>query len=298
MVSKNVAIEQLTHNQRLAILVVPDALPTEDSAKIGGVIAGGVVGALFGPLGIAVGAGLGAFLQSSDDADGITRVGISEARAKLTFPCGHPKVNVGYGRHPHNLNHYLPLDDYHSMLLESKHRELMKLLAALGATRVRVVSQAVRSQGVSASASANLPMLNAAGGWESTRASQRQVSFDECYEPSAFHEPHVPSGLTWFAHEPAWQGLAERRIRHRLDDYGISAELIARYKVVGGSGAAATSKIEYSVWEFEAVFPTSQEAPTHAALPTRVLASANGFRGIAVLLLCAAIGATIYLLRR
>lgn len=260
--AKSKSIIEVPPHDRTAIAIVADDKVTEGGA-VGAAVIGGVIGAFIGgPIGAAIGAAALGGLASMGDVTNIRRVGITDARNALHFQPGHPRLDEGYGRHPHVERAYIPLAAYHRWLLASKHRELTRLLVALGAVRVRVLAVQQREAERSGSAEISLEGFSLGGGMSSRSASGTRVVTDERYSPSG--EPHVPSGLVWLPFEPSWQGLAERRIHHGLrhatvgldyvDDYGVTGELCAAVEKIGGAVKGGFREIERVNWEFDVEF--------------------------------------------
>lgn len=259
---KSKSIVAVSAPDRAILIVVPDD-KLEDGSSGAGAFVGGVIGFFIaGPVGAIVGAGLGGAASSGPAKKGIARVAVSDARSNLQFPPSHPVPDQAYGMHPFVPHRYIPLGKFHQILREEKKAELMRLLAALGATRVRGRVVHVAKDTATGSASVAGSVVQASLESHGKRGSRHEVQFDERYNPRGL--PRVPPDLVWIEHEPSWQGLAARRLEQgtqnvsaRLeyeDDFGVTAELVAKVSSLGGSIAGGFANFEQTVWEVEAAF--------------------------------------------
>ena len=239
------------------ILVVGDA--PGPAVSPGTAIAAAFVRGLFGAAGAAALARELRALPPKPLPSGTLCVPQAQLPRMLQFPAGHPQNGYAYALHPLRLDRYLLMGGFHRTLFEEKQGELLRLLAALGARRVRVRATASSS----AEDAAQLD-LSALGGF-GARLTRRQISaleFEDQYAPTG--RPHVPADLVWYQSEPTWQQVAERRLQLGLrsfkgtlsyaSDFGITAELAVQLASGGFRLGAEFKRWQASTVEFEADF--------------------------------------------
>lgn len=206
-------------------------------------------------------------------ASGALIVRADEAERALTFPPGHPRIDHAYAAHPLQGERYLPVAQFHQSVFEQKASELVTLLAALGAERVRVRAARGYREAAGFSLAANVPMEAVSGqnGGSRSRTEAQSLVVEETYAPTG--APRVPDGLVWFAHEPSWQALARRRIEFgstsfRIElsydeDFGVDGGLVAALEGVGVRVGGSFRAFERTRWEFEGTFApiAAQEHP-------------------------------------
>jgi hypothetical protein len=143
--------------------------------------------------------------------------------ASLAFPPGHPKVGrVLYIGHPELPTVYYPAAHFHRMTFEHKLSEAIRLLMALGATKI----EAERGFGWTKEFAANLNvpvgMAGETGGGKlgHERGGSQQILFSARLKNTA--TPRVPEGLIWYPHETTWQTVADARLNHGLEEFSLT----------------------------------------------------------------------------
>lgn len=199
-------------------------------------------------------------------AEGTLLVPLTVASRELTFPPAHPLLDHAYAAHPLEAGRYLPVAQFHRALFEQKCAELLTLLASLGARRVRAVcKQGYRSMHAGGvSVDAPVEAIAAREGVTRQRETVSAQVFEEHYDPDPNRDPRVPEGLVWFAHEPAWQALARRRVEYGVrevraqltytDDFGVNAELRLGLEGLGVRAGGQAREFESTVWEIDVEF--------------------------------------------
>jgi hypothetical protein len=96
----------------------------------------------------------------------IDHVSIASAQiaCDLEFPPGHPRERLVYAKHPAKPTMYFPLAGFHKFTFEHKFAEVIRLLAALGASSI----QAEHVKGLGREFAANLAGAFAATGESAT----------------------------------------------------------------------------------------------------------------------------------
>ena len=227
----------------------PNLKPIEDWAKF----AAAVVALAYPParvpaLGIAVGYEVakraleawGSVNQSI--ANDIPLVSMSEVR-DIQFPPGHPRVDELYIGHPAAGNRYYPAWDFHRAVFEHKFSEAIRLLMALGGTRIEVHHVEGWSKEVIGTMA--LPIPAGSGDVQVTlkHGDSRQLLLESDLDPT-WKRPFLPRGLVWYPNEPMWQAIAQGRLKHRMrtcqmvvnyeDNYGVNASLGAQIDKLKG----------------------------------------------------------------
>jgi hypothetical protein len=241
-----------TERQKIVIVKDGDLQAAKEQAASGGVDLDAsdygqlaAVGFLFGgPIGALVaGAGGAVFEKISEYRDkrkaSFAIVSRSEV-AELDFPPGHPFEKVLYIGHPLVPRLYYPAADFHRSVLEHKLAEAVRILVALGATRLEVRHQLGWSNEMAAKMS--LPvgmtgvMAHAKGGV--TRKSSAGLLFKADYHSlEGKRKRTLPRGLVWYREEPQWQLFVDEARRGRTkkfslgvkysDSFGVNAEIKA-----------------------------------------------------------------------
>jgi hypothetical protein len=232
-----------SERQRIVVVETPiDRAELEErsvdaTAKVVGLVMGAAALVVL-PLGFTLAHAFARWLRRARE-QGLEILPVSRAEAAtLTFPPGHPKVGrVLYIGHPTIPSVYYPAAHFHRLTFEHKLSEAVRLLMALGATRI----ESEREFGWSREFAArlNVPLGSpaeavggAAGGGRSSGA---QILFKARLRNTA--TPAVPEGLVWYPHETTWQTVADGRLHHGLeefslvvnyeDDFGVNAKLQA-----------------------------------------------------------------------
>ena len=163
---------------------------------------------------------------------------VSRSEAKeIAFPPGHPQVDVLYIGHPGVANIYCPAAEFHRVVFEHKFSEAIRILMALGATRIEVQHVVGWSREFMGDMAVGLPQGTASGKVHSGQSQSRTLLLNAELDPS-WKKPALPHGLVWYPSEPTWKTVAEGRIEHGLrsyqlsvnyeDDFGVSAEIEAK----------------------------------------------------------------------
>ncbi len=206
-------------------------------------------------------------------SSGALIVAADVAERELAFPPGHPRIDHAYSAHPLQTEKYLPVAQFHQQLFEQKASELVTLLAALGATHVRVrAARGYReAAGFSLGASVPVEAVSAHESGSKHRTEAQSMIVEETFVPRGAAK--IPEGLVWFAHEPSWQALARRRIEFgsstfRIElsydeDFGVDGALVAALEGVGVRVGGSFRAFERTRWEFEGSFApiAAQEHP-------------------------------------
>ena len=143
------------------------------------------------------------------------------------FQPGHPQINIEYALHPlanYNKNYndlYIPIDSFNEILYEERESELIKLLVALGATKITITTRENFNHQF------NLHLSTEA---ETTIGGNKQGKIEGQYDRSQMednkkervyelsgkkvkHNDDINSlKLTWLDHEPTWKSLVDARL--------------------------------------------------------------------------------------
>ena len=198
----------------------------------------------------------------------IKLVSMSEART-ITFPPGHPKIDVLYIGHPGIANRYCTTADFHRVVFEHKFAEAVRLLMALGATTIEVHHVTGWSKEFMGSMSLPLPVGSAGAGAGSEESEAKSLLLRAELGTEGRQDPFIPSDLVWYPNEYLWQVVAKGRIEHQLtrcqlavsylDDFSVNGEL---HGVVAGNGRGKAAldlggtwnDHESTIWRIDAVF--------------------------------------------
>jgi len=135
----------------------------------------------------------------------VTLVPVSALPETLTFPVGHPTPPRLYHQHPLSSkpDHYYPVNAYYSLLYEERERELIRLLADLGATQILI--QPLMPKPNTADQPAQLP----------DEIQSDTVPRVLQYRGRPLSTVHFDaSHYEWLAHEPSWQTVVESRMKY------------------------------------------------------------------------------------
>lgn len=148
----------------------------------------------------------------------------------IKFPQGHPKSGVLYIGHPYNPNLYVPFEGSEEVFFVDRMNEFCHLLQSLGAEEIFIESVKGKSvselsnSSVGVNANIGYNVFSVGGSYGNKHSSQNDMTQDN---KRKWHEkydrpkenPHVPDNLIWYAEEPQWQRLVERRIKGNLLEY-------------------------------------------------------------------------------
>lgn len=192
---------------------------------------------------------------------------ISEGEAsKLMFPEGHPLVGHCYAGHPipSARARYFPIALFHHALFEEKANDLVRLIASLGARRLKVRHIQGYRSGASISFGITEPQSTGTGGVGSgyKREINREIILEETYPTSG--KPTIPKDLIWYGSEATWKEFARRRKEFHtrefqiqltyVEDYGIDGNLIAGLQNANFKLGGTFQNFECTVWQFEGEF--------------------------------------------
>lgn len=144
----------------------------------------------------------------------------------LSFPIGHPKVNVLYVAHPLVTNRYLPIENYRLELIEDKVREFCELAQHLGATEINIECLNSSAKDSTNSGSRDIyggvskGSVRVGGSYhdEYSRRLIEKISRSICLHQTLHpHKaPKLPDNLIWYNSEPKWQRLYRQRMEGSL----------------------------------------------------------------------------------
>lgn len=195
--------------------------------------------------------------------DGELRV-ISPVEARdLTFPADHfPRRKVVYVGHPLDPVVYLPVANFHSFLFDHKVAEAMRLLRALGATTISIVSSSGWNQTTGLRVEVPVEGINVGASAGLRSSADAFVETTMTLNPT--RDPHLPDNLVWFPHEPLWKEVAEARLESGLTSFDLDVKSIGDYGVDGGLKAMVEKsglniggefvKHETTVWKIKGTF--------------------------------------------
>ena len=165
---------------------------------------------------------------------GIDVFRLSNVPSAFKFPFGHPYPNQLYIAHPYNSGLYVPYDESEDIFFTDKVNELCYLLECLGAETIEI--SAVRGKRVeemsncaqSLGGSADIKLFSANG--QSSQRKETNNSSD-CNSTRTFtirldpmKLPYLPENLLWYAEQPQWQRLVERRLKNNILEYSESVQ--------------------------------------------------------------------------
>ena len=128
----------------------------------------------------------------------VSRVSLEAISAEIQFSPGHPIAGHMYRQHPLKTHQhcYYPIASYFSLLFEERKQALLKILEALGATKV-VMSPAY-------------PKMS-----DSSESNQSEkIEYTTC--PQKSMSAFKPSQHPWLAYEPSWQSMVNTRLTRQV----------------------------------------------------------------------------------
>ncbi|NER82951.1 MAG: hypothetical protein F6K42_26020 [Leptolyngbya sp. SIO1D8] len=138
----------------------------------------------------------------------VSRIFPDNISADLRFPIGHPIPGYMYRQHPLKTHQhcYYPIHTYFSLLFEERKQTLLKILRALGATKVFLhpVHQKISER------SGNIQ----SGRTEYTEFPENKI------DRMAFSEARIsafkPLDYPWLAYEPSWKSVVDIRLMRKV----------------------------------------------------------------------------------
>jgi hypothetical protein len=196
---------------------------------------------------------------------GINVLSISRTESSsLQFPPGHPRDGILYIGHPGNPLVYYTTAQFHRMTFEHKFAEAIHLLMALGASKIDVkyISGWSREFSTSITVPLGQPDIQVGGSAGNSQGSKTQLLFTAELDGTA--SPEIPKMLVWYPHEPAWQKIAEGRVKYGLrnfslsvryeDDFGVHAGLKVAAQKAGLDLGGKFEGHQSTVWEVSGTF--------------------------------------------
>jgi hypothetical protein len=235
--SSHLAVPRLPYTARQRIIVVDDEIAFRERAVVADaakgsswdeIVAGGAFGVAAGMLfpmtSILVGTSVAARELYKRVSEARTRglnlltVARSETRG-LEFPPGHPFDNTIYiGEPAGDSRIYWPAAEFHRRTFESKAAEAVRLLMALGATRILAISDEGWDRAFASSLDLSLPAQETQLKGRVATSGNQSLLFEARLAPS---RPRIPRGLHWLPTEPTWRQVEIGRIHHRLRDFRL-----------------------------------------------------------------------------
>jgi hypothetical protein len=223
----------------------------------------------FNPAGMMIDIGLEAFKAwSKARENGLPILAISKQQSHdLAFPPGHPLETVVYIGHPTLPKVYYTLADFHRRVFEHKVSEAISLLMSLGATNIRAEHVSGWSRDFSAKLSLSVSGMDSNIGGKAGKQDKTRNSLLFVATLAGSDAPALPEGLMWYPHEPAWQNIADGRLKHGLrnfslsvtysDDFGINLGIKASVVKSGLDVGGTFEGHESTVWKLTGQFGSS-----------------------------------------
>jgi hypothetical protein len=145
---------------------------------------------------------------------------------EINFPPAHPKINMTYVCHPYIRDYYLPTDVYQDYLTDQRIHELFHILRALGAKKIKYISNSEKynsssnSNSQNVGATGNIQGVNVKSEVNHQSSSHSQMSnlsnsdYELLYIPEK--KPFLPDNLIWYHHEAEWQRIVNDRLNGNL----------------------------------------------------------------------------------
>lgn len=228
----------------------PEASTTIDWLKVGSLALEMLAGMTEAIVYNATRAAIDAWAKARQTGLPVLQIASSEANL-ISFPPGHPRQGVLYIGHPAKRDQYYSAAEFHRMTFEHKFSEAVSLLAALGATKMRVEHVKGWSREFSGKLSVPLgqPASAAAIAAGSNKSADASLLFEATLKGKK--NPIIPPDLVWYHHEHTWQMISNTRMTAGLqdfslsvtyeDDFGINASLKAS---IAKSGIEVGGKFE------------------------------------------------------
>ncbi|KPA98234.1 hypothetical protein [Pseudomonas asplenii] len=141
------------------------------------------------------------------------------------FQPGHPIVGKAYRKHPlmeypnsESSNLYIPSDSYDSILLEERESELIKLLVALGATKITITKKTSNKHNEETSGGLTVTAGVAGGGGAEFSVSNEKLNdgldtreFTLSGKKWSTESRVGRENFLWLAYEPSWKAVVFAR---------------------------------------------------------------------------------------
>lgn len=231
-----------------------------------------------------------------------------EAR-RLVFEMGHPRNDTLYIQDPLQTNVYIDAESFHASMLERKYNELIRVLTALGATRISCIvenSECKEERGhnkYSVDGSFSHKTVKGSGHFSSDLSSSKitnlykRLSVERILTPSKTIE--LPNDLVFYPFEQRWQDIAKLAKEGRLKkevvdltyrtDYAVTEKYLSDISgkieaLIAGAEVAYSDEFEHElkelqsiVWHYEVEFgdmesvtPTEISEQVSLPAPTNV----------------------------
>ena len=177
-----------------------------------------------------------------------------------SFKClpGHPQEGVLYVGNPMIRNQYVPMTDFHRLMIEQKYAELINLLMKLGATKIKV--EYIRGFGKEFSGNVGLGGVDAKAEYNSRTESS--IILEVFFKGNL--EPELPADMHWYDSEPMWKQVALGRIEGGLEnfniefnysnDYSVNGELLTKVKDAKLSVGGDFQGHQNTLWKVSGTF--------------------------------------------
>lgn len=152
----------------------------------------------------------------------------------LKFPINHPYPNQLYIGHPYKKDFYVPFEESEDIFFMDKVNELCYLLECLGAEQIDITTvkgkrvEEMNRLSQSISGAADLGPISGEGRYsqniERYQSSDSRTSRAFTIRLDPMTKPYLPDNLIWYAEQPQWQRLVERRIKNNILEYTESVQ--------------------------------------------------------------------------
>lgn len=171
------------------------------------------------------------------------------------FQPGHPQINIEYALHPlagYDMEYnglYIPVDSFNEILYEERESELIKLLVALGATKITITTRENYNHqfSLNLSTEAGISIGSNKEGQIEGQHEQKENKDNEkerVYELSGKKltcaNDFESSNFTWLNYEPTWKSL----VNARLVGACRKAELVLKEKTSFSTKTGASFSLE------------------------------------------------------
>lgn len=180
---------------------------------------------------------------------------------KLKFALNHPQEGCVYVQHPLAKNQYIAIDEFTTKILEDQYDEMIRILLALGATRIECTlenadeNEDESSKAKDRSARAGVEKFGASVSGSASHSTQRMRTRTEsvvkklsaqidraCKEP-----PHLPSNTLFLKYESRWQTLAEDALKGQLRHVELSLSCKQEYSLSDNEIDEVAAGIEVAI---------------------------------------------------